>query len=705
MNWNILNLIVFLFYMGILLLIGWIVERTVSKTATGFLLAERKATLPWIVMSVFATGVGSLAYIATVGIISQGGVIDLWFELFWVLGLPLMTLLFARKLRMSGIITFWDSISFRYGSRVALVVALILMFIIPFDFAQMVKGGGLTFSDMFPVLEQVKWIDPVVLGAILAVVVIGIYLAMGGFKSCLVTDMFQGILTWLAMIVPTLAIFWLMGEGSLAAGWQQIVSFFTQNNMSEYMAFNKVVGPTAPLDKYTYSYTSAMLVMEVLMIMLPSMFYGSRYMAAKDERVARQGPILSLIFAFIPYGLFINVTGLSFLAYRNMYAAEIPLGDPLFTGVLEHLAATGAIPMFISSLLLISLLAAVMGTLDSRFLMRMSDYSRTVYQQWINPKANNKQFIRASRLILVLLVLIALVSGFRMPDSIWFLQISVTAIQGPLMLVLIMGAFWSKRATKKGAFAGCLISSSLAILLEVFLTGFQGQYPQLILEPLARVWPSWLHHQFITYPLGVGVFMLVNHTQAPERPEHMERFFSAKITKDYVKKYGFDKPYVIADRTARQNIVNFELKKYGKETRIYGEPARLKKLAEGAGGKYYPEYRRYESWKEVFPERLRGIYKDGLDIAMERDSKHIGEHERKTAKVVGGIGMACSISAFFAMFWFFPVYWKTSVLFYCVGSALMIISLCIFYEDYRWAVRTVDRIEKICGVGKKEASG
>jgi Na+/proline symporter len=57
-------------------------------------------------MSIFATGVGSLAYIATVGMISEGGIIDLWFEFFWVIGVPLMTLLFAKKLRMSGIITF-----------------------------------------------------------------------------------------------------------------------------------------------------------------------------------------------------------------------------------------------------------------------------------------------------------------------------------------------------------------------------------------------------------------------------------------------------------------------------------------------------------------------------------------------------------------------------------------------------------------------
>ena len=693
MNWNLLNLFMFAGYMALLLLIGVIIERRMSGTATGFLLAERSATLPWIIMSIFATGVGSLAYIATVGMINKGGVIDLWFEFFWVIGIPLLVLLFARKLRMSGIISFWDTFSFRFGSKVALIVALFTMFIIPFDFAQMVKGGGLTFSDMFPALGEVPSIDPVFWGALLVVVVIGIYLACGGFKSCLITDMMQGILTWLAMIVPTIAIFLLMGNGSLTAGWQHIVSFFTENSMGNFLQFKTVVGPTAPCSTYNYSYISSMLIMQVLLIMLPSMFYGSRYMAAKNERIARQGPVLALILTFIPYGLFINVTALSFTAYAPDIA-----GDELFTGVLSKLASTNAIPMVLSSLLLISLLAAVMGTLDSRFMQRMSDYSRTVYHLWINPKATDKQLIRAGRRILMLLMAVAMISAFFMPDSIWFLNIAVSAIQGPLLFILVLGAFWSKRATWKGALAGGLISSGIALLFTVLLTGFEGQYPWLICQPLANVWPGWLKHQFITYPIGIAIFFLVNKTTPPQRPEHLERFFSATETERYVKKYGFDKSYVVLEKASRLQYGNelteaakaFEMRNYGKETRVYGADGKLRTFAEQFNLRYYLPYERYESWKEVFDSRLKGVYRYGLDIAKQRETEHIGEHERKSAKVIGSVGISISIILFFLMFWHFPLQWKTSMVFYAVGSGLMFAAVCVFFEDYKWASRLVD---------------
>jgi Na+/pantothenate symporter len=103
------------------------------------------------------------------------------------------------------------------------------------------------------------------LGALLLVAVTGIYLACGRFKSCLVTDMMQGILTWLAMIVPTVAIFFIMGEGNPVVGWHQIISYFTEGNMGNLLEFRTVVGPTAPYETHTHSYISAMPIMHVLM--------------------------------------------------------------------------------------------------------------------------------------------------------------------------------------------------------------------------------------------------------------------------------------------------------------------------------------------------------------------------------------------------------------------------------------------------------
>ena len=124
-------------------------------------------------------------------------------------------------------------------------------------------------------------------------VIIALYLAFGGFKACLVTDMLQGILTWAAMLVPLIAVFLIMGDGSFSAGWDKIISYYTANNLDNYLYFDRVVGPTAPDSTYTHSFILAMLIMDVLIIMLPGQFYGSRYMAAKTERIARQGPILA----------------------------------------------------------------------------------------------------------------------------------------------------------------------------------------------------------------------------------------------------------------------------------------------------------------------------------------------------------------------------------------------------------------------------
>ncbi len=676
-------------YMGIMVYMGILSERGMVKGVSGYLLANRTATLPWIIMSIFATGVGTLAYIGTVGMISGGGVIDLWFEFFWCIGTPIMTLLFARKLRTSGIISFWDSLAFRYGPITMLVYAGFMIVAVPFGFAQMLKGAGLTFTDMFPILEGFRFIDPVVLGALIVLAVISLYLAFGGFKACLVTDMMQGILTWAAMIVPTAAIFFILGEGNPIAGWHYIVSFFQTHQMSEYLQFSKVVGPTAPASEYTYSFIFAMMIMNVLLIMLPGGFYGSRYMAAKNERTARQGPILALILTTVPYGLFVNITGLAFKAY----APEIP-GDELFTGTLKKLAATQAIPMMASSLLLIALLAAVMGTLDSSLMARMSNYVRGIYNLWLNPKASQRQLIRASRVILLILVVVAMISAFIMPPSIWFLNLAISAIVGPMSFVLIIGAFLVRRTTWQGALAGGLISSGLALLFTAILTGFNNQYPWMIWEALRSVWPPWLHSQFFTYPIGIMAFLWINHRLPPMRPEQIERFFSAVKTAEYVKKFAFDRSYSIVKRDILDEAQGFEVRSFGKELRLYGPEEGLRKFAAKHNLRYYPPYRRYESWKEVLDRRLLGMYSHGLDVAAQREEEHTGEHERRAAKAVGGLIMALAISIYFGMFWYFPLQWRISLLLYLLGSGLMFAALCIFFEDYRWARRVVDLFTK-----------
>lgn len=794
MSWAMLNLIVLLVYLALMIYLGIISERGVSKTATGYLLAERSLTLPWIIMSVFATATGTLAYIGTVGMIYQGGVIDLWFEFFWCIGIPLMALLFVRKLRTSGIISCLDSITFRFGPRTLLVLMVFLVVLIPFQFAHLLKGAGLTFRDMFPTVK-IPWLDPLAIGAIVAMAVMAAYLAIGGFKACVATDMFQGILCWGAMVVPLVATLLILGHGSVLTGWDNVISHYTdpkteqllfretdfldpaslakelqegrttiarhlggkfsplpdappellrkelcrqfncllqseslyeekafrdagisestqklleesagtetlrvkrllleqafrgqllRSPSGDYLKMGKVVGPTAPAAMYSYSLILAMLILNTFLIMLPTQFYGSRYMAAKTDRIARQGPILALILTTVPYGLLINFTGLTFKAY----APEIP-GDELFTGTLAKLAREEMFPMILSSILLISLFAVVMSTVDSFLMAKVTDFVRGIYHLWVNPKATDRQLIRVSRMILGLLAVASLIAVFYMPQSIWFLEIAVAEVIGPILFVYMIGAFLVRRATWQGAIAGGATGSLLALFLTACLTGFEGQYPRMIVPALQANWPDWLHQQFLTYPIGMAVFFCVSYLTPPQRPEHIERLFSTGETMDYVQKYGFDRPYLVVPE-APLSLEGLEIQCYRSQRRAYGPERSLRDLARRLGLKFYPAYRQFESWQEVFTGRLCDIYPYGLDVARQREIDKVGQHERPAAKVIGAFAMAVAVGLYFAMFWTFPLKLSCSLALYIAASALMFAALCVFYEDYGWARKIVD---------------
>jgi len=384
MSWGMINLLMLVAYLGLIIYLGFWSERSSKQkeTAAGFHLAERNATLPWIIMSVFASGVGTMAIIGTVGMIFHGGVVDLWFEFFWCVGTPLLTLFFVRKLRTSGIISTSDAFIFRLGHQSYTFVIILTLAVLPFSFATMLKGAGLTFTDLFPALETVKsyqfstdvhfqnslnkniipeglrlefkkagvdlngkavvsvkkpfsveaakfsrdmenkkiseqlqdaferkgesisldahiravipgkewsvvdeddgreylvvrgekqlhfyteaWViidkdenkytivrhgnklkvydtflDPLILGALIVMIIVAAYLMVGGFKACLITDMFQGILTWAAMIIPLVALLLIMGQGSLLHGWDKVVSHYTKPKQ-EHILFRDV---------------------------------------------------------------------------------------------------------------------------------------------------------------------------------------------------------------------------------------------------------------------------------------------------------------------------------------------------------------------------------------------------------------------------------------------------------------------------------
>ena len=54
----------------------------------------------------------------------------------------------------------------------------------------------------------------------------------------------------------------------------------------------------------------------------------------------------------------------------------------------------------------------------------MTNWVCGVYQVWIHPRANDRELLVASRLLIVLIVAIAFVAAFFLPTSIWFMQIA-----------------------------------------------------------------------------------------------------------------------------------------------------------------------------------------------------------------------------------------------------------------------------------------
>jgi hypothetical protein len=213
----------------------------------------------------------------------------------------------------------------------------------------------------------------------------------------------------------------------------------------------------------------------------------------------------------------------------------------------------------------------------------------------------------------------------------------------------------------------------------------------MIFEPLANLWPSWLHTIFLGTLVGVITFVGVSWLSPPQRPEYLERFFPKKSTQRYVKRYKFDKPYL----EVRKNKKVLALLRKHKEVGYYWRIARYwgqieeveRELKEqGINYKYFQPYQRHETWKVIFPERVKSLYKIGVKLAKEGDKLR---PVRKVALALGIPIMCLGMVGWTFTYWNFP-YFTWMLPLYLIGLGLTFVGMSIIFEEYKWARKLVD---------------
>ncbi|MFC2084490.1 sodium/proline symporter [Bacteroidota bacterium] len=438
---NLYTLVSFIGYIILIILIGIYSARFSSRGLSEFFLGGRKMNKFVVALSAVASGRSSWLLIGLTGMAYIRGFSAIWAAVGYIITEFLMFLYAAPKLRKHtedhNDLTIPDYFESRFGDKKHLLriisASIIIVFMTAYISAQFV-GGGKAFSTSFNISQFS--------GILITSVIVLLYTIIGGFLAVSLTDVIQGILMLVSLVI--LPIFAIIDFG----GVEKIID--TINIVDNSM-----------IDPFAISIGSFLGFIGIGLGSPGNPHILVRYMSIKNPNQlkfsAYVGTFWNIIMAIS--AVIIGVIGRAYFHTIDL----LPNADS--ENLFPHLAQTHLDPV-IFGIIIASILAAIMSTADSMLLVSASAIIRDIYQKTINPSKvfTERELVFYSRLIILFVVLLAFLFGHIASDLVFWLVLfawgGLGAAFGPTILLSL---FW-KGTTKEGVIAG-LISGVFTIII------------------------------------------------------------------------------------------------------------------------------------------------------------------------------------------------------------------------------------------------
>lgn len=442
------------------------------KDCGSFLVGSRKMGNLMIIASAFAGGTNANHPMAVAAATFQRGLSGVWLSLTWILITPFMWL-YPPVLRRLRIVTTADVVRMRFGPVMATLFKIVVLCAVP-----MSLGFGLKSA---AIVVQVMTGGAVSDTMALAIIVIPtlVYTLLGGVIAAYATDIYQGLMiVVLSFLLIPFAISAAGGGAELNAAIADEMTYMLARDGVDFgfwWVFWFAIG-------ITFSATIATAA-------------GSA--AAKDEMVARMKSFGSVIkrFCTLGWGL-VGLFAVALYAGHPMLDSGSELANASPDNVFA-LAAGDLLPIGLRGLLVASMLAAVMSSLDASLLTFSGMAVNNLYQEHFNRKASAKHYLLMARLFAVLAMGLGWWIAAGVDDLVDFATIvePIYALTGMSILVALM---W-RGATAKAAICSLLVAAPLFIAVnkpELSIGGaslFQMLHLQGLAEWIAGLYQINLH--------------------------------------------------------------------------------------------------------------------------------------------------------------------------------------------------------------------
>ena len=465
LDWLVLSL-----YFLVILGIAWWVIKQKQDTTADYFLAGRHVGWFIIGASIFASNIGSEHIVGLAGTAAKTGLAMGHYELHsWCI--LLLGWVFVPFYMRTKVFTMPEFLEKRYSPTARWFLSLIsLVAYVMTKISVTVYAGAVVFST----LMGVKFWT----GALITVVLTGLYTILGGLRAVVYTESIQAFVLLFGSI--TITVLGLVKIG----GWNNLVAIAGSDHFNLFL----------PLDHPDFPWLGMLLAPPIVGIWYwcTDQCIVQRVLAAKNETQARRGSIFAAYLKLFPIFIFF-IPGI--IAYALFKTGQLQLDafDQAFPALVKAL-----LPVGVRGLVIGGLLAALMSSLAAVFNSCSTLFTMDIYKK-IKSDASEKTLVLVGRIATAVMVVLGILwiplMKYISGELYHYLQSVQAYLAPPIASVFLLGLF-VKRINSKGA---------VTALFGGFIIGVLRLVTELTKDNLSGVLYSFANVNFLYFAVYLFV--------------------------------------------------------------------------------------------------------------------------------------------------------------------------------------------------------
>jgi len=469
------------------LVVGGYAGRKVKHLEDYFVVGRNAPTL-LIVGTLVASVLSTNAFLGETGFsyASQGGAYILW-PAIWVAGYIYGALYFGRYLRRSKSLTLAEFFGHRFNSKpVQAAAGVTIVLGLGGYLLAVTQGSAVILSQLTPLTYTQ--------GLITSWLCYTLFTLYSGSRGVVITDTLMFLLF---TVMSFVALYYIVDTHG---GWlSSLADLINLKSKPELMTWHGIVGPNTewqtPRDYFIWSVITGIAWSLVAAV---SPWQSSRYLMARSEHtVIRSACIAAIVIAVSNLALFAAATVV------NLSKDDIFPHDETMVW-----AAMNMMPSIMGALLLAGVMAAALSSATTFLSLVGFSVSNDIFPQKYK---NDKSLLRFSRLIMLIVGVIALLISLFFPPNLFWLAYYVGTVFASSWGPVAFMSIWSDTITAKAAYWG-------------IISGFAGNVILRFCDSFGWIdLPSYLNPILVGGLLSYLVILLVSRVDKVSEVEHSRR--------------------------------------------------------------------------------------------------------------------------------------------------------------------------------------